>query len=137
MITIDQYFGPWGDCEDATPERIDNATRLLDAVGRLELAARADGIDFPDNPVTNSGVSGATYGGFRPQECSIGATHSSHKEGFAVDLYDPHGTIDAWCMQNQDKLAICGIYIEHPGSTAGWSHWTIKPPGSGKRVFFP
>lgn len=137
MITLDQYVGPHADSEDWTPERRTNAKCLLVACNRLEELALADGVVFPDNPLTNSGVSGSRYGGFRPQDCTIGAPKSSHKEALAVDRYDPNSDIDDWCMANQDKLEACGIYIEHPSATAGWSHWTIKAPRSGRRVFFP
>ena len=137
MITLTEYVGPWVDSPDLTLERHDNAERLLDACADLESLAVADGVMFPNNPVTGDGVSGNTYGGFRPQDCPHGAPHSSHKEGLAVDRYDPTGAIDAWCMTHLDKLEACGIYIEHPDATRTWSHWTIKAPGSGHRVFYP
>lgn len=140
MISFDEYFGPWLNHPDATEERRTNAVKLLTACRLLEVMARNDGCEFPTNPVTMTGVSGQTYGGFRPQDCPQGAAHSSHKEALAVDRYDPHGDIDAWCMLNAEpggKLEQCGIYIEHPDSTHGWSHWTIHAPGSGHRVFYP
>ena len=137
MITIEQYFGDWIAHPDATETRKQNANLLLTAVSSLQYFAIRDGVEFPDNPATGSGVSGQKYGGFRPQDCHQGAPHSSHKEGLAVDLYDPEGDIDAWCLQNLDDLESCGIYIEDPLSTHGWSHWTIRKPGSGNRVFKP
>lgn len=137
MITYDEYFGKWLHHPDVTPAREENAEKLLDAVSALEAIARADGVSFPDNPATGSGVSGTTYGGFRPQSCPQGAAKSSHKEALAVDRYDPAGEIDEWCVKNLDALKECGIYIEHPDYTGGWSHWTIKAPGSGNRVFIP
>ncbi len=137
MITLTQYVGPHRDSKDWTPAREQNATKLLAACVALEVEAIADGIEFPDNPATGSGVSGKAFGGFRPQDCPQGAPNSSHKEGLAVDRYDPKGHIDAWCMLNKDRMAAHGIYIEHPSATNGWSHWTIKAPGSGNRVFYP
>ena len=137
MITYAEYFGKWLGCEDATEERKTNAIRLLTAVSQLGLLAIADGISFPLNPSTRSRVSGTEYGGFRPQSCPIGAPHSAHKEALAVDLYDPRGSIDEWCLDNQDKLEQCGIYIENPNKTIGWSHWSTRRPFSGKRVFNP
>ena len=140
MITLDQYFGHFRFHPDATPDRIQNARLLLHACSALEYFAVRDGIEFPDNPVTGSGVSGQTYGGFRTQDCPQGAPHSSHKEGMAVDRYDPEGLIDAWCMKNSEVgglLESCGIYIEHPDATPGWSHWTTRRPRSGNRVFRP
>lgn len=137
MITMEQYVGPHKFSEDWTAARQLNAAELLIACWKLEQLAIADGITFPNNPKTNSGVSGGTLGGFRPQSCKIGAPHSAHKEGFAVDRYDPEGKIDSWCMANQAKLAACGIYLEHPSKTIGWSHWTTRAPLSRNRVFMP
>lgn len=136
-ITLAQYFGPWAKHPDVTPKHRDNAARLLLAVARLEAHAVADGVVFRINPKTGSGVSGTQYGGFRPQDCPEGAPGSSHKKALAVDRFDPIGEIDAWCLRNLDILELCGIYIEHPSETCGWSHWTIRAPGSGRRVFFP
>jgi hypothetical protein len=137
VISLADYFGPWIDHADATPARKANATKLLAAVAKLESLAVADGVKFPVNPSTKSGVSGQTFGGFRPQCCTQGAANSSHKEGLAVDRYDPIGAIDEWCSKNLDKLAACGIYIEHWSATPHWSHWTIRAPRSGRRAFFP
>lgn len=140
MITLLEYFGKYHDHPDATKERKDNADTLLLACWNLEQMAKADGIKFRTNPTTGSQVSGTTLGGFRPQNCTIGAVKSSHKEGLAVDRYDPDEEIDKWCMLNSGvggKLEQCGIYIEHPSKTLGWSHWTIKAPRSGHRVFYP
>lgn len=135
ILTIDEYFGKWH--KFGNSEINENAANLVDAVNRLADYAIADGVEFKINPSTDSVVSGSEYGGFRPQSCTIGAKYSSHKLGLAVDLYDPSNDIDEWCMENQDKLQECGIYIEHPSATNHWSHWTIKSPKSGRRVFYP
>ena len=137
MITMEQYVGVHEHAPNWTAEVQLNAANLLIACAKLEEMAKADGVKFPDNPKTGNGVSGDTLGGFRPKVCSTGAGNSSHKEGKGVDRYDPLGHIDAWCMANQDKLAECGIYIEHPSKTEGWSHWTTRRPNSGNRVFMP
>ena len=137
MITLEDYFGPWLGCPDQTPERTANAEKLREACNALERMARHDEVDFPINPKTHTQISGEQYGGFRPQSCTIGASHSAHKDALAVDVYDPAGYIDAWCMLSLDQLTKCGIYLEHPDSTPGWSHWSIRRPGSGVRVFFP
>ena len=137
MITLEEYFGPWLNSEDVTPERKQNAIRLLHSVAALEYFAVRDGVEFPVNPHTGTGVAGQTMGGFRPQFCTQGAPHSAHKEGLAVDRWDPEGKIDSWCMDNQVLLATCRIWLECPGSTVGWSHWTIRAPASGRRVFQP
>jgi hypothetical protein len=137
VITLAEYVGQHSTSRDWTPERKANAERLLAACAALEAEMVADGVTFPINPATKSGVSGQTLGGFRPQNATQGAPNSSHKLGLAVDRYDPKGDIDAWLMAHLDRMEAHGIYIEHPSATAGWSHWTIKAPGSGRRVFYP
>jgi hypothetical protein len=87
------------------------------------------------NPKTESLVSGDTLGGFRPQNATQGAPHSSHKEARAVDVYDPGGKLDAWL--NDAKLEHYGLYREHPDATQGWCHLTDRAPGSGRRTFMP
>lgn len=137
MITFEDYVGVHKGSPDLTPVRVENAHRLLDACAKLEIEMLACGIEFPINPKTKSQVSGETYGGFRPQDCPIGAPKSSHKEGLAVDRYDPSGEIDKWCLNHQDRLKGYGIYIESPSATPHWSHWTIRSPKSGNIVFIP
>lgn len=65
------------------------------------------------------------------------AARSKHMTGQAVDLADPEGALDDWCMDNQDILERLGLYLEHPSATKGWCHVQIVPPRSGKRVFYP
>jgi hypothetical protein len=137
MITLAQYVGPHANSPDWTLSREANAKKLLAACARLQAIAESDGVQFPVNPKTGSGVSGNTFGGFRPQNCPQGAPRSNHKQGLGVDLYDPDNEIDAWCMENLDQLVACGIWIEHPSATNTWSHWQCVAPGSGNRVFHP
>lgn len=137
MITLEQYVGPHAQSPDWTAERENNAAALLVCCADLEADMVDDGVDLPINPATGSGVSGKTFGGFRPQSCPQGAANSSHKEGMGVDRYDPKGEIDKWCFTHQDRLAAHGIYIEATASTPGWSHWTTRAPRSGNRVFLP
>jgi hypothetical protein len=137
MITLEQYFGPHFNSPDRTEARTIAANDLLRTVSMLMEEMMAAGVDFPINPATGCEVSGQTYGGFRPQNCPQGAPNSSHKEGMAVDLYDPHGDIDAWLLKNEDVLVRHGVYIEHPDKTKNWSHWSIKPPKSGRHIFWP
>lgn len=131
-----EYFGPWLSHQDATPERVAHAGKLITAVNALMELAEAD-VAFPVNPATRSQVSGRTYGGFRPQECTIGAPHSNHKEGLAVDIFDPTGAIDEWCADNQLALEECGLWMERQDYTEGWAHFQCVPPRSGSRYFIP
>jgi len=138
MVTLEDLYGHWIDHPDATPERKAASTAFLLKARKLYDMAIADHVVFPVNiRKTNTQVSGDVYGGFRPQSCPIGAPHSAHKEGQGLDWFDPEGKIDEWCMKNQGKLIACGIYIEHPDSTPGWSHWSDRAPGSGHHVFYP
>jgi len=137
VITLDQLLGPYKGHKDVTPAVIDAATSFLSRVSLLESMAIADGVVFPVNPKTGTGVSGHANGGFRPKDCPDGAPGSPHKQGRGVDRFDPHERIDAWCMKNLDRLREVGIYIEHPEATPGWSHWTDRPPASKRIVFYP
>ena len=137
MITVEQYVGRWKASPDWTLARQANAEKLLVAVNALMAEMEAAGVRFRINPATGSQVSGMTYGGFRPQSCPQGAAHSNHKEGSAVDIYDPAGDIDAWLVKHQDRMAFHGIYIEDPASTHHWSHWQDIAPHSGHRIFQP
>lgn len=137
MFSLKDYVGIHWQSPDWNDARIANAQNLILACTRLQSIMEADNVHFPINPKTGTTVSGEVYGGFRPQDCPIGAAGSAHKQGQAVDRFDPDGLIDAWLMDNQDKLILCGIYIEHPSATPGWSHWSIRAPGSGAHVFMP
>lgn len=143
MITLEEYVGSHAASPDWTPERQANAVLLLAACDRLRNCMEADGVVFLVNPKTGDCVGGQLhgYGGFRPQDCPQmkpqGALHSNHKEGLAVDNYDPDNAIDDYLMAHQSLLEDYGIYIEHPDSTPTWSHWSIKAPGSGHHVFYP
>ena len=133
MITLDDYFGKW----TGKDEHIQNAVILLDAVNKMHDALVAKGVTFPYNQKTNSLISGEAFGGFRPQSCTIGAPQSAHKLGMAIDIYDPDNKIDEAIMSDITILQQHGLYIEHPDATKGWSHWSIKKPRSGNRIFYP
>lgn len=135
MITLEELFGPWAEHPDATEERKANARALLASVNNLLDEAANDGIIVLVNPATGSQVSGQTLGGFRPQSCTIGSPKSAHKQGRAVDVFDPKGKLDAWL--DDGKLEAFGLYREAPQATKGWCHLTDRAPGSGRRTFNP
>lgn len=135
MITIDQYFGKWK--HKATQEHLANAAILIDRCNALILAMEDEGVNFQINPLTDSNVGGESYGGFRPQECPIGAPKSAHKQGMAVDLYDPLNEIDKWLVAHPKVLEKVDLWFEHPDATPHWSHWSIRPPLSGRKFFMP
>lgn len=135
MISLADYCGPHADSPDWTVERQANAATLLEDVNPLLSEAEQNGVELETNPQTETLVSGVSYGGFRPQLCPQGAPHSAHKEGLAVDVYDPHGALDRWLTDL--ILEKHGLYREHPADTPQWTHLTSRAPGSGKRTFRP
>ena len=95
------------------------------------------GIKLEDSPKSGSPITS----GWRPPEVNAStpnaAARSKHMTGQAVDLYDPEGDLDDWCMAHQDRLAAVGLWLEHPSATKGWCHLQSIPPRSGNRVFYP
>ncbi len=135
MISISDYFGPWAEHPDLTEERKDNSLVLLDLVNAFLTLAEANGVMLQTNPHTKTLIAGEAYGGFRPQDCPVGAVHSMHKEGHAVDVYDPHGDLDRWITDG--RLEAAGLAREHPSSTGTWTHLQNVLPHSGHRSFYP
>lgn len=135
MISLADYIGPHAASPDWTVERMANAATMLEDVNPLLAEAEAAGVKLEMNPHTKSLVSGTQYGGFRPQDCPEGAPHSAHKEGLAVDIYDPHGDLDRWLtdliLEKHD------LYREHPSVTLSWCHLSSRAPASGKHTFYP
>lgn len=62
---------------------------------------------------------------------------SSHLSGKAADISDPDGKLAKWLQENEQKLAVAGLWCEHPNYTKGWCHVQSVPPKSGKRFFIP
>lgn len=141
MISMADYFGKYGkDHKDVTPARYANAQRLLTKVNSLMAIAMVNGIEFPVNPNTKTQISGVTNGGYRPQNCPIGAPNSAHKQCLAVDIFDPKGEIDEWLNNSKEAreaIKDLDMYFEAMSATVGWSHWSILKPASGRRFFSP
>jgi hypothetical protein len=139
MITLEQYYmgrdKTFGD--ELTPELRLNAREMVRRANMLLAVMIGDGVEVETMQNTESIVSS----GWRPaainKSTPKAAVKSNHMTCHAIDVYDPHGAIDDWCMDNPDKLAWIEIWIEHPSATKGWSHWQMVPPRSGKRVFYP
>jgi hypothetical protein len=79
--------------------------------------------------------------GWRPPEVNKGtpgaALRSKHMTGEAVDIADPDGHLDEWCLSHLDTLARLGLWLEHPSATKNWCHVQTCAPRSGNRCFFP
>ena len=132
MITLQQLFIG----RPHTEEQEKNAIELLDRVNSLLYEyTYQTGKELPINVHTGNLISGLTEGGFRLPECSLGAYNSAHKQGQAVDVYDPHELLDDWVTD--EILVKFNLYREHPSKTEGWLHVSSRPTISGKRTFFP
>lgn len=134
-LTFEQVLGKWKG--QATSAQENNIEHLVATCNGLIEVMLADKVWFPTNPLTGSIVGGESLGGFRPKDCPIGAPGSAHKQGLAVDLYDPKNEIDAWLWEHRSALESCGLYFEHPEATPRWSHWSLRRPKSGRRFFRP
>ena len=75
-------------------------------------------------PAVNAAVPGA-------------AARSRHMTAEAIDIDDPEGDLDEWCMGHFDTLQRLGLWMEHPAATKGWCHLQTVPPKSGNRIFYP
>lgn len=142
-LSYEHIAGRFLESPDLSPTRAANIRgRLLPAAWALQRRLMERGLVFEINPKTGTIISGTQYGGFRPQDCPEGAPHSNHKEGLAVDVFDPGHRIDGALLASPTLLDECGVWIEHPDVTivdagAGWSHWQCVPPRSGRRMFYP
>lgn len=150
MITVEQYFRrvPSGQ-KLHTAEQEDFAEAMLFRVNQLvNEAVQAGAFTWPVDPDTGCQISGARGGagdgGFRAPDSTTGAPNSSHREGKAVDVYDPANKLDDWLTSfetldagGNTKLVEYDLYREAPHATIGWCHLTTRRPGSGKRTFLP
>jgi hypothetical protein len=148
-ITLEQYLGKYIGHPDCTPGVKGNAIVLLDIVNAGLLLAQGDGVQLRINPITGSLVAGSGNGGFRPDECPIGALASWHKRHFdqvegrelgpaACDVYDPARALVTWSLENKARLIAIGILaMERPQWTPTWCHWQRKRVPSGHFAFVP
>jgi hypothetical protein len=122
---------------ELTPELRANAQALLVRVNALLGRMASSRIAPEDSPRTGTPVPS----GWRPAQVNASipnaAPRSHHMRCNAIDLYDPEGVLDDWCMDNLDELMDVGLYLEHPSATKGWCHLQAVAPRSGKRVFYP
>ena len=138
IITIADYFGAKISNPDATTERQANATALLLIVNSLLEEAQTHFRLQPD-PDTGTLISGtkggAGDGGFRLQSSLTGKPGSAHREGMAVDVFDPGNTLDNWITR--DILIKYGLWREAAPFTPLWCHLQTRVPKSGNRSFLP
>src|SRR3990167_9426134 len=132
MITAYDYFKAYPEHPAITGEIHENACDLLERVLKLLSIAGTHGWEPTVNPNTGTWISGEMNGGWRPPECVIGAPRSTHKQGRGIDISDPYGKLDKWLMTvpGLNALVKCGLWIDHPGWTDGWSHLQSVLPGN-------
>ena len=133
-ITVTDY---WMGRDTAYPASLtddikSNATETVARANLLISAYRAMTKDDEPRRV-NSGWRPASVNAATPNA----APRSKHLTAQAIDISDPEGDLDEWCMDHQEVLQTMGLWLEHPSATKGWCHVQIVPPKSGKRVFFP
>lgn len=134
MITLSDYWMGRHDkySLELTDTIIGNAMTLLARANLLISSFREATGDTEQRHVTS---------GWRPAEVNAAtpnaAPKSRHMTGEAVDIADPEGDLDQWCIENPLRLEDIGLWQEHPSATKGWCHLQSVPPKSGRRVFFP
>ncbi|MDA8108080.1 MAG: hypothetical protein M0015_05555 [Betaproteobacteria bacterium] len=138
LIALEDYFGPFWNHGEDTPETRAAATQLLVAVNRALEAAIADGVVLILNPKTGSYVSGEGNGGFRGRASPVGPPGSKHRSAHAIDIYDPLRLFACWCLRNEARLRELGIAgMERPEWTPTWTHLQDLPVRSGTWCFVP
>ena len=68
-----------------------------------------------------------------------GAENSLHTTCEAVDLANINNVLGTWVLENLDVMDHIGLWVEHPEATMKTRHLHLqtRPPGSGRRVFWP
>ena len=112
--------------DDYTQEISDNLDTLLVAINKVRAA-------YGSPMAVNSGwrppsINAATAGA---------AKNSAHCIGLAVDISDPDGKVWAWVLDNLALMKELGFYLEDKRWTPSWTHFGLKKPASGKRIFVP
>jgi hypothetical protein len=139
MITLKQFYMSRDMIYRAmlTEELKANAQVTVDRVNALLEEALRGGVTLEMHPGNHSLVSS----GWRPPTVNTktagAAPKSKHMTCQALDVYDPDGDLDDWCMDHLEQLEAIGLWLEHPSATKGWCHLQTLPPRSGKRVFYP
>lgn len=134
MITLADYWQnrDTAYAKDLTDQIIGNAMKTIAKANLLIAMFREATGDTDQRKVTS---------GWRPPAVNAAtpnaAPKSRHMTGEAVDIADPEGDFDQWCLDNPQTLIDIGLWQEDPGSTKGWIHVQCVPPKSGRRVFFP
>ena len=134
MITLDDYWMGRDKTHtaDLTAEIQHNAEETVRRANMLLSEFRFDTHDTEIRKVNS---------GWRPPDINAAtrgaAQRSRHMTGQAIDIADPEGDLDEWCLTHGETLARIGLWQEHPSATKGWCHVQTVAPKSGNRVFYP
>jgi hypothetical protein len=114
-----------------TPEQEDNLRRHYNNLQKFRAAygkpmTVTSGVRTPDRQAQIDALAGR-----QPRLAS------RHIAGDATDFADHDGSLAKFCLQNLHLLESCGLFIESPEYTPGWTHLQSAPPKSGRRVFLP
>lgn len=134
MITLSDY---WMGRDKAYPELLTDELKSAAA----ETVARANLLISAYNAMTKDEEPRRVNSGWRPPSVNAAtpgaAPRSKHMTGHAIDISDPEGDLDEWCLEHPDVLQTIGLWMEHPSATKGWCHVQTIPPKSGRRCFYP
>lgn len=134
MITLADY---WMGRDQAYPGELTDEIRTNAA----ETVARANLLVSAYRAMTKDDEARTVNSGWRPAFVNAAtpgsAPRSKHMTGQAIDIADPEGDLDEWCLEHLEVLQTIGVWLEHPSATKGWTHVQTVPPKSGKRVFYP
>jgi hypothetical protein len=135
VITVEGYLNQWR--VNYGHVRVDLTVELTDDI-RLEAQTT---VDRANALLAEFGEDRDITSGWRPEAVNKrvpgAALRSKHTLGMAIDLGDPDGDLDEWCLEHLDVLERIGCWLEHPASTKNWTHIQTVAPKSGRRVFYP
>ena len=134
MITTHEYLNHWQRNYSQVEVPHDELTDELVATAQVT-------VDKANQLLQRFGDERDITSGWRPIEVNKivpgAALYSNHTKCLAVDIADPYGDLDEWCLANPGILEELGLWQEHPASTKGWCHVQTVAPRSGNRVFYP
>ena len=129
----DYWMGRDADYPDMLTGEIEAAAAVTVARANILIAAFQSATDDNEERKITSGWRPPAINAATPNA----APRSKHMSGHAIDISDPEGDLDEWCLAHPEQLEAIGLWQEHPSATKSWCHLQTVPPKSGKRVFYP
>lgn len=130
MITLKELLMNRITFEQLSAEQKANVLELLERINRIRQA-------YGKPMVVSSG-----YRSPEDNKKAGGAPNSNHCKAAAVDIADPRGELQAWCLAHIPELEKAQLWCEDFSATTkpngkSWCHFQIFSPKSGKRFFKP